>query len=660
MEARPAVHMEDVLAASPCAVVARSAAPKPARSQRAWRWSRHLGTTVALLLRSLRDSFSSMQKNAPHMLGLLVWALCILNASAPAGYDLEVVWRDQHTLWLAAFLLIGLTICLVLREQLRCSGLGESLLAASAFLMWHLGFQAPHSNEGWCIAVLQSSRTKTVEPIAGPHAAVGLMLLDDMLRAILHYVASTPKEAWPFALVNRRVHWLWENNEVWWEACYNRRSWLNLPLHPRLQHVEASTSSSYLLLREAMLWASMFVETLGTMVMLPPHCATPCWVAAPCVASTLLVFSCARWLPQQSDMVLVAMLQLVRNMSRFALYFQAVWTFATAVLLRGSEDQIAVRILELAATLVLYAMVVSHLMAVTTWCRVAAPLYSVPAEDVVAAAPRRGRPLYCDNLGRVEGFQAPTRMFNNEDLGVSLSQICWRDRFALRHCTESLTAREAQLLSSLEALELRIEEAESEGSSFYGTAAACAAAPVHQWQRFWLELPGISRSLWLRSAYVAFGFVLFLKAACHCIWSASGFDADAVVFSDDSPLPSSSSGFGFSVLEVMLWGSLLLQASQGWYSLMARTPLALELTGRHRCCEEEVHRLRQQSVSLHRSLAETQWTIYRLEAQLQNLGVAVQRPHGHPGECRSWGAMRVLMLSWLSSIVALWMVKHLH
>eukprot|EP00971_Amphidinium_carterae_P027050 533479-Amphidinium_carterae.1 len=34
-----------------------------------------------------------------------------------------------------------------------------------------------------------------------------------------------------------------------------------------------------------------------------------------------------------------------------------------------------------------------------------------------------------------------------EDLGIAESSICWRDRFALRHCTESLTARENLKLS---------------------------------------------------------------------------------------------------------------------------------------------------------------------------------------------------------------------
>jgi len=115
---------------------------------------------------------------------------------------------------------------------------------------------------------------------------------------------------------------------------------------------------------------------------------------------------------------------------------------------------------------------------------------------------------------------------------------------------------------------------------------------------------------------------------------------------------------GLGLLEAMIWASVLLRAGHGWYSIMARSTLALELEGHAPWME--VQALKQQSTALHRSLAETQWTIYRLEAQLQNLGVTVQRPHSHPDGCRSWGAMRVLVFSWLSSIVALLLFRRIH
>merc|ERR1719506_729043 len=96
-------------------------------------------------------------------------------------------------------------------------------------------------------------------------------------------------------------------------------------------------SSYRLLLTEALLCASMAVETLGTMVILPPKCAGPGWVAAPCVALTALVVSCAPWLPRQSDLVLMDMLQLMRIVSRFAVYFQAVWIVALGLLIQRED-----------------------------------------------------------------------------------------------------------------------------------------------------------------------------------------------------------------------------------------------------------------------------------------------------------------------------------
>lgn len=575
----------------------------------------------------------------------LPWLLCLPHADSYLGS----FW-DQQIVLGVGLLLLAVSGASSLRDHLRSGGGAGPLLAAAALLLWHLGFQSPasSSSEKWCVAVLRDdSGDLPVTRVDRHHAAVGLMLLDDMLRTILRFVAGAPFEAWPFALTSREHYFLWVYDEEWWETCYHGMNWMRLPTHPK-RLGGGPRSSSRLLLTEAMLWASMAVETIGTMVILPPKCAGSGWAAAPCVAVTLLVVSCAPWLPRQSDVVLVEMLQLIRMVSRFAIYFQVVWLVVIGLLLPPEDialcalakDSPTLLALQAAALAVLYVIVASHLWVVTTRCRVASPLYAVRAEDVVSDTPLRSRPLYCGStgphgagLGRVEGSHAPTRMCNWEDPAVT--SLRWRDRLALRHCAESLAAREAHLLSNLDALDVCIGEAEME---VHGASHA--------------PRPGSSRQRSLNG-------VLAMLAVALCMLASRGWRPSCCAH----PAVVSSDSCGGGILESVLWAFLLLRVGHCWYSIIVQSAAAWEASGR--TAYAEVITLRQQASTLYRSLAETQLMLCRLEAQLEGLGVELPKhaadrsDAAEVGEGRPpspLGAMRVIILGWLSSVVALALV----
>jgi len=344
------------------------------------------------------------------------WLSCVFLLGAGATVVREVAealdWILDHQVVLASGMLIALLVgCATIRDYLRGRGGAGPVLAASAFLLWHMRWlRSPSSSSSpgrWCVAVAKAIEGgRPPSPVDNHTAALGLVLLDDMLRAVLRFVAGAPTEVWPFALINKKCHTLWVSDEEWWEACYRGASWMRLPKNPQLTNGYTEVSSTRCLLKEAMLWASVMVETLGMWVILPPRCATPAWAAAPCVASTLLMVSCAPWLPRQSDIVLVEMRQMLRIVSRFAIYFQALWVIVLHTLLQPEDmvmcalpkESLFLQALEAAAAAALYTIVVGQLWVVTARCRAASPLYAVPAEDVVADASVRSRPLYCGSL----------------------------------------------------------------------------------------------------------------------------------------------------------------------------------------------------------------------------------------------------------------------
>jgi len=579
----------------------------------------HHTPRAAILRLKIQCLLSQVGVVAQQALIVLAWLLCLVGVSTTPGVRLHRwPWDDQVVLGFWLFLAVVSGVLAVRDHIWSQSGAGP-LLAALALVVWRLGLHTPGSSEPWCVAVLKAAGERGLGSNLDSRAACGLVLLDDMLRVILRFVASTPLEAWPFALANQKTHDLWVNDNDWWEGCYGRTGWMRLPSKAKLPGAAAVGGSSRQLLREAMLWASVMAEALGTMAVLPPRCATASWVAAPCVASTLLVVSCAPWLPRHSNLVVVEMLQLMRSVSRFAIYFQAIWVVVMAFLLQPADlaicalpkDHILLCLLEAGAMAVLYAMVAGHLWAATMRCRAASPLYAVPAEDVVSDTPLRNRPLYCGNLGLVEGSHAPTRICDWEDV----PNMRWHDRYTLRRCAESLAAREARLLSHLDALDLRITEAELE------VHGAPSAAP-----------PGATVNGILLSVAVTLGVVVMHSRRSSCYpHTISSVDVTGAIF------------------ETMLWASIALRAGQCWYASATHRASAWASYG---CTPHaEAAALRQQACTLHRSLAETQWTICRLEVQLERLGIAVQRrcvPQMH-----GVSSMKALLLCWLGPVFAL-------
>eukprot|EP00931_Biecheleriopsis_adriatica_P061713 TRINITY_DN37120_c0_g1_i1.p1 TRINITY_DN37120_c0_g1~~TRINITY_DN37120_c0_g1_i1.p1 ORF type:complete len:635 (+),score=110.32 TRINITY_DN37120_c0_g1_i1:59-1963(+) len=580
---------------------------------------------------------------------LLPWLICLIAilTIGPSfrSLDLRGVFEQQALVGAslgAALLLLATCLAALLggRDDSR------PVLALFALLVWHMGFQVPGWSEEkrWCLAVLEASGSGSKSQL-DHQAAVGLVLLDDMIRAVLRYLAREPSEAWPFALAGHKMYDLWISDEEWWKACYHGTSWQRLPAQPRLQgHASRPLPSPQRLFREAMLLASMMAETAGMMVLLHPGGASSSWAAAPCIASTLLVVSCSPWLPRQSDIVLMEMSRLLSLVSRFSVYFQAVLFLLLGfcsqprgplqcVLPEASSlGVITLQSVESAALVVLYVVVACRLLAVTSRCRAASPLYAVQAEDVVPEPPprRSSRPLYCGSMGRVEGSYAPTQLCDWEELRSRSSLVVdTRGCYVLRRCGELLVAREAHLLSHLDALNLHIEEAEKESKN------SPRGALEHQLS----QLPGLVVT------------VLCLAAGATCSWGPSCRSVASALGTNNR----------FGGLEALLWTLLLLRLGHSWLQALLRNVRACQAAGRAEVFE--ALDLRRQSCTLHRNLAETQQMIARLEDRIQSLGIALGRRHKDKGNCQpQWNfaqgpASVAILLGWfgcLSILVVLW------
>ncbi|CAE8634693.1 unnamed protein product [Polarella glacialis] len=165
---------------------------------------------------------------------LLPWLICLVLMpwSHPSGLSLGLglAVEQEMVLSLGAFLFLAATVAAALRVPWRdCrKGLREGeglfaghldagpLLALVALLLWQMGLWAPASDtEPWCLAVMKAAgqRDQFSHSADRHHAAVGLVLLDDMLRAVLRFVAGDPLEAWSFALTSRKMHSLWITDE---------------------------------------------------------------------------------------------------------------------------------------------------------------------------------------------------------------------------------------------------------------------------------------------------------------------------------------------------------------------------------------------------------------------------------------------------------------
>jgi len=329
--------------------------------------------------------------------------------------------------------------------------------------------------------------------------------------------------------------------------------------------------------------------------------------------------------------------------------------------------------LEAAAFAALYALIVGHLWVVTTRCRVASPLYAVPADDVASDPPvRGGRPLYCGSSGTSDGqtstrvcgtvgSHAPTRMVDWEALSTTHSHFRWRDRCALRHCAESLAAREAHLLSHLDALEVRIGEAEVElarGPQCSWAGLSCSPGVLLA------SMAVIVRALAVAAATAALAAITLLL----CAAAARGWQPSWHPDVDFSPRWYPGGG----MLEATLWMSLLLRVGQCWYSVMIRTTLpsacwsGADTEVRSRAHHSEVACLRQQACDLHRSLAETQHMLCCLEDNFDKLGLPLERQRSSPASSNrsdaaasnpapSPSAMRALTLGWLGSALVAWL-----
>lgn len=496
----------------------------------------------------------------------------------------------------------------------------NALVTALALVLWQLGFYSPNRPaDDWQLVALRAERSETPTVSVVHDTVVGLMLLDDIVRVITRFVASTPSKAWPFALVSRAKYSLWLNDEEWWESCYRGVGWMKLPLHPRLNGQTPLGTQHRL--GEAMLWACMAVEAAGTVVVLPPHGGVLAWAITPCVAITLLVASCSPWLPVQSDVVFLEMMRLMRTISRSAICFRALWMIVAGLLLHPgsasiSGNHVVLRTLEATALTILYYTLASQICAATMQCRVASPLYAVPADDTVPTAPLQGRPLYCGSLGLVE-VHAPTRVCDWDCLDTGGRKIYWRDRYALHRSAERMTVQEAHLLSRLDALNARIAEADMEmhGSSHRPTA--------------------IDQSL--SNVFV----VVFMTALCmlfvHGCTSSCG------------ALGTAGSCIS-SAMEVTVWACALVRMGQCWLSIQGHIIDWWRSAVTTPC--SEVSDLQRQAYELHRSLVRTQWNVCLLEAKLETLGVEVYRPHRFFAY-NSLAALRVIMFGWLTSIAAL-------
>lgn len=495
-------------------------------------------------------------------------------------------------------------------------------------------------------------------------AVLGLSLLDDILRCLTRFLGGPPEDVWPFALTNRRSYFLWANDEDWWEACYRSTLWMKLPAHPgHLSRRHLFGSGQRCLLSEALLLACVAVEAMGTLVVLPPHCVASCWVMAPLVASTLLIIAHCPPLPRHPQFILLSILNLLRLTSKIAVYFQAVWLLVGNMpfqeqlgALHSDEDDhddhfgAAGPVLEIIAVSALFAALAGRLWVVAAWCRAALPLYAVPIEEMMwpgsPSSAASGRPLFCSGSSPhsgadrgggayapvgVGGSHAPTHMCDWEDLGVD---VAWRDKLSLRRRAETLTAREAYLLSFLDALDLRITEAE-------------------------VELQGGARRRW---------FVDTVAGAAAVF--ATGFFA--LVTWRWRLLGCRRSG---GIMEAAFWVSLALRAGrcrQSVVELLSTFCGAASFWQQAACAErerlpqfgpdthtatspgEEVSVLRRHARALHVDLAETQRSLWHLEAQLQAMGVALRRPASSAALTHMpMLTLRTLLVFWAGTVVAI-------
>lgn len=468
------------------------------------------------------------------------------------------------------------------------AGFGDVKPLMLAMLFWH----GPRPlGDRWCRAALKDGNDIHLEQ----HAALGLVLLDDLLRTVLHFLASEPAEAWPFALTCRSLYQL-SQDEEWWERCYRDMAWQRLP-----SAEPWPLPSPRRLLREALLLASMMAETVGMMVLLQPPAIG--WAAAPCIASTLLVVSSSPWLPRQSNLVLVEMSRLLSLICKFAVYVQAVLLLLSTTSQcylplsfrrPGMADSFALKSLETCALAVMYFMIACRLVANMARCRAASPLYAVPAEEVVPepVPPNHSKPLYCDR-GLVEGTFAPTKICMWEEL----SGISTQRRYILRRCGELLVAREAHLLSNLEALQMRINEAESD--------------TVPRKERF-TNCPGLVAS------------VLCLLACAD--WSFGPVN-------------------GQPCLQAFVWLLILSRLGRWYYEVL-----------RHLPCEaqDEVWDLRREFCTLHKHLAETQHLITQLEDHVESLGIVPKSQRRRGGDLVAFGVTLFAWFGCFCTLVLLW------
>jgi hypothetical protein len=365
-------------------------------------------------------------------------------------------------------------------------------------------------------------------------------------------------------------------------------------------------------------------------------------------------------------MVLVELRQLLRIVSKFAMYFQAVWVIFMWMLLRPEDislcalpndggttaawpnrETVVLRTFEAIAFATMYALVVGQIWVVIARCRVAAPLYAVPVEELVSdsSGSSRSRPLYCGSLGLVEGCHAPTRMCDWDALGAARDGLRWRDRCAMRACADALAAREAHLLSHLDALELRIGEAQLE--------AAQAAEP----QGLQEVCPGLACTY----SGLFTPLVLLLSMALMRGWRPS-----CQPLLESSSLSASDSGVSSGgLLEAVLWASVLLRAGQCWSIIKPFSSAAEAASETFKSPDADVASMRQQAVVLHQSLAETHRMVCSLELHFDRLAVPVARPRcgagsfGSAGLGDAWAAgdscwrdpsaVRALAIGWLGS-----------
>eukprot|EP00928_Gymnodinium_smaydae_P031085 TRINITY_DN22937_c0_g1_i1.p1 TRINITY_DN22937_c0_g1~~TRINITY_DN22937_c0_g1_i1.p1 ORF type:complete len:692 (+),score=99.21 TRINITY_DN22937_c0_g1_i1:147-2222(+) len=538
-------------------------------------------------------------------------------------------------------------------------GWSQTVLVAAVLSLWYLGLPPGPAESDWSLPALPAPAAAGTPPPrglpgspsavalldisaqeAGRRAVVGLIVLDDLLRVILRFVAGSPLEVWPFAVCNRYHYSLWMTGcSNWWEDSYLSASWMTLP--PNTGRLGNRGSSSIAcVLSKAVLVASVAAEAFGSVVVFPPECTLSCWVAAPLVTSTLLVATRG---PSRLDTLLLAVMELVRLASKCGVYFQAVWLLAayllptqdTALRAHGSGwgcyRQAALGVLEVLALSGLYVALASRVSMVLAWRRTAEPLYAVPIE-MRDSSPLAGRPLYCGSLGQgVEGTYAPTRMCDWDDAsdGSGLLSLPWRERFRLRARAEALTAREARLLSFLDALAVRIREAESCGEDENSGIAAAIRPACRPRQR--------------RRAILACGAALVSLLGAGVAWR----------------FHLSLCPHSVGLIEAAFW--LVLFARAAHYYLRAALPRLLAAWEAYRpprrrnVGDPELAALRQQAHAHHQCLAETQRQLCHLEARLESLGVRARRlDHGETDRgCKrlcGWDFQPLVLGCWLCSV----------